>query len=57
MQLRGGLGGAGRGSEGGVEAFLRRIRGQEKEKEVVGEDTVVQQIVEGLVEEVVKLSA
>mgnify|MGYP007101635940 CR=1 FL=1 len=40
-----------------MEAFLRRIRGQEKEKEVVGEDTVVQQIVEGLVEEVVKLSA
>ena len=32
-ELRGGLGGAGRGTGGEVEAFLRRIRSQEEEKE------------------------
>ena len=39
-----------------MEAFLRRSRGQEEEMEVVGE-RIVPRIVEGLVEEVVKLSA
>ena len=44
-ELRGGLGGAGRGTGGEVEAFLRRIRSQEEEKEVGGEDTVVEEVV------------
>ena len=48
-QLRGGLEelrwGAGRGAGEGVEDFLRRIRSQEEEKEVGGEDTVVEEVV------------